>query len=368
MLYIVKPEGGDSPRLNRVVEYALSGLAKNEYEIIDSLDELRSLSEKGFSGDGFIFALSIPENGFAPKWYELLSYLSFRVGFFDGTRGGVIVDGDGELYTKDMARRLIFACNSAGMSFPGKPLVEATGTLYNFSTSAMVRGMDKMGAYMEAAKELVEKVRNASLVENGLRGNKGSAHEKRIVMIHAGAKETSNSLMLWEMVKESMETQIPKVDHNLKIEEISVRNGEIVDCRGCGFEACRHFGEKGDCFYGGPMVDKVYPAVLDCDALVLVCPNYNDAVGANMMAVFNRLTALFYNNDFSEKEIYALVVSGYSGGDIVALQIIGAMNINKGFNLPPYFALIATANDPGSIKEAPNIDERAEDFAKRLLL
>ena len=74
------------------------------------------------------------------------------------------------------------------------------------------------------------------------------------------------------------------------------------------------------------MVEKVYPAVRKGDVIVLVCPNYNDAVSANIMAFFNRLTALFRKEEaaFARKEVYALVVSGYSGGDIVAEQVIDA--------------------------------------------
>ena len=111
------------------------------------------------------------------------------------------------------------------------------------------------------------------------------------------------------------------------------------------------------------MVEQVYPAILDCDALILVSPNYNDSVGANMMAMFNRLTALFYNNSFGSKELYSLIVSGYSGGDILAQQIIGTMNCNKGFILPGHFAMIETANDPGDISNVPGISERARKFA-----
>ena len=115
------------------------------------------------------------------------------------------------------------------------------------------------------------------------------------------------------------------------------------------------------------MVKKVYPAILKCDTLVLVCPNYNDAVSANITAFFNRLTALFRTNDFSCKRVFALVVSGYSGGDIVAEQIIGAMNCNKNFILPGKFALIEAANDPRSILERDGIDERASEIAGRIV-
>ncbi len=73
----------------------------------------------------------------------------------------------------------------------------------------------------------------------------------------------------------------------------------------------------------------MYPAIIKCDSLVMICPNYNDAVSANITAFINRLTAVFRTHDFSRKKIYALVISGYSGGDIVAEQIIGAMNFQQ---------------------------------------
>ena len=157
------------------------------------------------------------------------------------------------------------------------------------------------------------------------------------------------------------------LEGSAEIEEISIRNGQVWDCRGCKYETCLHFGENSSCFYGGVMVEKVYPAIIKCDVLVLICPNYNDAVSANIMAFINRLTAVFRTNDFSRKRVYALVVSGYSGGDIVAQQIIGAINMNKNFILPAGFVLMATANDPGSILEIEEIDEQAEAFAERIL-
>ena len=103
-------------------------------------------------------------------------------------------------------------------------------------------------------------------------------------------------------------------------------------------------------------------------SIVFICPNYNDSVSADIMAVINRLTALFRTNDFSKKRMYAIVVSGYSGGDLVAKQIMGAINLNKNFMLPGDFALLATANTPGSINEIPDIEEKAAAFAKRILL
>jgi hypothetical protein len=79
-------------------------------------------------------------------------------------------------------------------------------------------------------------------------------------------------------------------------------------------------------------------------------------------------TALFRVHDFSRKRVYGIVVSGYSGGDLVSEQIIGALNFNKGFILPGRFAMVETANDPFSILEVPDIDNKAGTFAEGILL
>ena len=147
------------------------------------------------------------------------------------------------------------------------------------------------------------------------------------------------------------------------IREISLRNGTLEDCAGCRYRTCLHFGEKGECFYGGAMVSEVYPAVLDCDAVVLLCPNYNDAVPANVSSFINRLTALFVTRRFYDKAVFAVVVSGYSGGDIVAEQIISGMNMNKSFYLPPRFCLTETANRAGEALAIPGIEDDVKDFS-----
>lgn len=65
------------------------------------------------------------------------------------------------------------------------------------------------------------------------------------------------------------------------------------------------------------MVEDVYPAVREADAIVMLCPNYNDALSANLTAFINRLTSLFRTTRFYDKALFAVVVSGYSGSDIV---------------------------------------------------
>ena len=114
------------------------------------------------------------------------------------------------------------------------------------------------------------------------------------------------------------------------------------------------------------MVEEVYPAVRDCDALVMLCANYNDALSANLTACVNRLTALFRQQRFYDKRLFGLVVSGYSGGDLLARQLISALNMNKSFFLPPHFCLLETANERGSLVRLPGIERRAADFARQI--
>ena len=117
----------------------------------------------------------------------------------------------------------------------------------------------------------------------------------------------------------------------------------------------------------GPMVEEVYPAVRRCDALVMLCANYNDALSANLTACVNRLTALFRQTRFYDKRLFGLVVSGYSGGDLLARQLISALNMNKSFFLPPHFCLLETANERGSLLRLPGIRNTAAAFAREMM-
>lgn len=114
------------------------------------------------------------------------------------------------------------------------------------------------------------------------------------------------------------------------------------------------------------MVTEVYPAVLSCDALLLLCPNYNDSISANLSAVINRLTALFRKTQFYDKYLFSIIVSGHSGSDLLAEQLISALNINKTFRLPASFAMMETANDPGDVLQLDDIDSRVRQFADNI--
>jgi hypothetical protein len=68
-----------------------------------------------------------------------------------------------------------------------------------------------------------------------------------------------------------------------------------------------------------------------------------------------------------DKYLFGIVVSGYSGSDIVARQLLGALCFNKTVMLPPQFAMLETAHDPGSAKELTGVEQRLDDFAAHMV-
>lgn len=103
------------------------------------------------------------------------------------------------------------------------------------------------------------------------------------------------------------------------------------------------------------------------DIIKIAIKDYNDAISAKLMAVINRMTVLYKRVKFCDKTLFSVIVSGNSGSDCVDEQLLGALNINKGFRLPPYFSLMATANDPGVIKTVQRIEKKAKEFAENII-
>lgn len=337
------PEENKKERLESIIKYSTEGC---HCKILTTVEEVETADLRN---KRILFTISLGKSGINLSWYSIMKYLRLNLDALEGSAGGVILDGNCEFYTKSAGRSLVFTANRAGCSFPGRPLVEGTRTLKNYNIQAQNLHTDNMGAYMTAGRNLVDNILNYEPVKK--------KHPK-ILALHSSSSRTSNTLALWNMVKK----HLPECE----ISEISLRNGQMIDCRGCSYETCRHFGEEEGCFYGGTITEKVYPAILESDALVMVCPNYNDAVGANLTAFVNRMTALFTTHRFYDKRLFGVIVSGYSGSDIVAEQLISGLNMNKTFALPGKFAILETANDPGAVIGDMDIEKRAEEFAQNI--
>ena len=340
-LTVILPKNEESPALKALLEELLPpGCAWRDPD--QGLEGLR--------GKKLLIAVALDQGGCNLACYKMLSVLRQSDGLLSGCTAALVVTALGEMYTKDVARDVVLAANLAGCAFLGRPLVEATGSLRNFQVQAQIHGTDEETAFRMAVTELTGRL---------IRWE-GPPPVRKILALHASVRSTSNTLALWELVKAGL-------PENVAVEEVGLRNGTVTDCIGCSYTACLHFGEKGGCFYGGVMQEEVYPAVRSADALVMLCPNYNDALSANLTAFINRLTALFRQKRFYEKRLYGLIVSGYSGGDIIARQLISGLNMNKSFFLPARFCLLETANDKGSLVRLPGVADRGRAFAQHIM-
>lgn len=345
VIIISADDPADNVRIDNIITSVLRDF---DYRLINGTDELMGAELRG---QRLLFAVALGKFGINPAYSRLLYLLRGNTSLLEGCTSAILVDGDSELYTKSTGTELAFALNSAGSALIGRPLVEGTGSLFNFRVQAKLIGVDCRGAYLAAVRDLAERLENAGFPKR---------EKPKILALHASSHRTSNTMQLWQQVCE-------RLGDSCEINEIGLRNGTISDCSGCPYTMCIHFGEKGRCFYGGMMQEEVWPAVLKADALMMLCPNYNDALSANLTAFINRLTGLFRQKRFYDKAVFAIIVSGYSGGDILARQVISALNMNKSFFLPPRFALLETANDPGEALRLPGIEERLNNFTKNLI-
>ena len=408
VIFPQEEEAEKSRRLEEVLKAALAEAGGVRPCILTTAEE----AERFFLGEGagtgesgkyrpVLFVISLGRAGVNLEYMKLLRLLRENRTMLEGYAGGVITDGESDLYTKSVSRELVFTANLSGCAFVGRPLVEGTRTLSNFSVVAQILSTDAETAYRRSAAELVREI--LAFARKGGAGAPGShflgsggtlgqgqentaagkaavtgtgadagkddgkaagagdaASRKKLLVLHASIRQTSNTLALWNRTEQYLK------DAPLDIRIISLQNGTLYDCAGCPYHTCLHYGEKGSCFYGGVMADEVYPAVREADAIVMLCANYNDALSANLTAFINRLTALFRQVRFYDKALFAVVVSGYSGSDIVAEQLIAALNMNKTFYLPPRFALLETANNAGQAVKLPGIDERVRAFAENI--
>jgi len=339
--YLILPEK-PSPFLKKMIDRTTE---KINYKVIDNFNNIPVLKNKKI-----IFAVELPVTGVSNNLNNFfITLISRGNDSLLGSEGIVLIHSNYQLYTKTCAQYIIFQSNLLGLRFPGRPIVEATGNLDNFIPLIKVYNITTEEICFMQCRELGLRFLN---------DNYKKIENPKILALHSSNWNTSNSLLLWKMVKSNLKSE--------NISEINVGNGKVVDCAGCPYTTCKHYGQQEKCFYGGIVVEEVYPSILESDAIIFICPNYNDMISANLVAVINRLTALFRKSKFYDKTLFSIIVSGHSGSDALARQLISALNINKTFRLPPYFALMATANDKGAIEKVPGIMDKARTFAENI--
>lgn len=267
---------------------------------------------------------------------------------------GIISRSMNDWHTKTYARGILLLLNDLGATIIGKSLVEILPMFENFTAW---QKNDK------ASLEVIASSRVSNLAVRLATSQIIKIAKPKILVLHSSNSKTSNTLALWKLVAEDLMTH----DCCGTIKEIYIERGSITDCIGCPFEVCVAEAKQLSCVVGGQFVEEIMPAMDEADVLVWLCPNYNDTIGADLIAVINRMSGYFRTRELSAKVVYGVIVSGNSGTDAVANQLIGSLNLNKGFSLPPNFCLTEIANNPMSVLEKANIREKAKGFSAKIM-
>lgn len=261
---------------------------------------------------------------------------------------GFLIASDTAFYTKEFAKRMAFVLNQHGACLNGHALIEAIEDYKNFETWQKSFQLPLAEVCAQRIKTLYQNISEKSQIKR-----------KKVLALHASNRTKSNTYALWSMVKSNL-------DSRLEVKELHIENGNIVDCKGCAYTTCLHYAKEKECFYGGQVTMELLPAIEEADIIIWVCPNYNDAVSAMHTALINRLTVLYRRISLKHKQIYGIVISANSGCDIVAGQLIGALNFNKRFMVPPKAFLCEIACDPDAVSKIDGIHEKANRFAKQI--
>ena len=228
-------------RMDEVLRAALDGI---DTEIVEDMEILEQDPFK-YRGRRLLFAVPLGRNGINRGYYEVLAWLRGGDQVLAGATGWDDHRRGERIHTKATARELAVAANRAGCAFVGRPLVGRNRLPRYYLIQAANMNTDRFGAYKKSAAILAHQI---------LEETWQPKEESHLLVLHASNHRTSNTLAIWQKVKECL-------DERIRIQEINLRNGTLVDCSGCPYQMCLHFGEQGKCFYGGAMVEAIYPAV-----------------------------------------------------------------------------------------------------------
>ncbi len=267
---------------------------------------------------------------------------------FRDTTVACFVESETLRFTREAGIRYLYLTNRMGAHLPGRSLVEASQDLENLDALS-----DALGATSE-------KILTGQL--EGARKRLLTPHEKkerpRLSVWTIGREGVSATRAVWDQVAQHLQG----VDYDL----LSFGNQNIRDCRGCAYEICKKMGEQTRCIYDDYVVESLYPSIEACDALLILAPNYNDMLPANIVSAINRMTALFRKRKFYDKRLFSIIVAGHTGAELLSRQLISALHVNKTFALPPCFSFEVRAHNVASVEGNPTLPSRAKLFAEHI--
>ncbi len=240
---------------------------------------------------------------------------------------GLICRTKNDWHTKTYSRSMALIMNDLGAVVLGKALVEILPDYHNFS------------AWKKSSDMSLEDIARSRISDLVLRMTEFTFKKEKkpkLLVIHSCSEKTSNTLALWRLAEASIKEKVP----DMAIVERYLARGSVTDCIGCDYNICIDEAKKLSCVVGGQFVDEIMPSLEWANAVVWLCPNYNDTISADLIAVINRMSGFYRTRDLSHKCVYAVIVSGNSGTDAVANQLLGSLSLNKGYMLPPSFVSV----------------------------
>lgn len=296
-------------------------------------------------GKKLLLAQSLDASGADPAVNAFLSEISARQNPLEDSTVGCFVESQSDFFTRIAGVNAIYLMNRAGATLPGRSLVEATPGLSNFEPLQKVLNKTPEELFLDQLDALRE----------GLSAKSIRYDTPRLSVWTIGRPGVSATRAVWELIEPHLS--------GLEIDFLNFGNQNIRDCRGCAYEICKEMGAQTRCIYEDYIVETLYPSIEKADAVLIMAPNYNDMLPANFVSAINRLTALFRKRKFYDKQLFSVIVAGYTGAELLSRQLISALHINKTFALPPRFSLELRAQNVESVQKNEALPQIAQDFA-----
>lgn len=352
---------GEQPRLKSVLTKALIDIP---HRMIYDIAQVHLPSR-------MLIALSLGAVGVNEAYLTFLGQL--RSGQIDMKSSvvGLVVESSGSLFSKQIATELTYALNQAGAALVGNPLVEATESLLHFPQFDMIPHQfpldlpdydpsNPLSHYETAITMLAQRV-----VGPGFRGRSpltGRADLPRILVVmpwgngDKNGEEIGNISDLWGELHRRL---LPFS----QCDQLFLREDMVYSCNHCENHHCDKYLVNQSCFYGGAMSAKAVDLIAQADALLMLCPSFHNNLHALQFSFIQQLSSLFAEYEFREKAIYALGVTPYANGDMLANQLISTLCLDYSFYLPPHFIQLEIAKDPLEAITSEGIEERLDKFA-----
>ncbi len=322
----------------------------------------RIISDTAFSGTAsqLLFAVPLGPDGINYAYLRFLSQLRQGLIHLKGCVAGMVIQSEADLYGKALGAEFALALSMAGCGLVGHPLIEGilppTDPFREETDLIFHTESNPMSELLSAIGHLAERIMGP--VFRGKSPLTGRPSLPKLLCVHPYFVDGSNAYHLWDELKRRL---VPFMQYK----ELCLSRESTTLCPSCQF----HYGKKVDpsSYYGSPLTQETLKDVEEADALLMVVPNIHNSLPAVQLAFIQQLSALCRHKDFSEKAVYALIVSPFSGGDMVAQQLISALSLENSFYLPPNFAMMEVASLPSEILSLPDIELRMDRFSHGVL-